>query len=189
MLSNNELQDSDEFNESEEDDVLVFSRKSKKRLLSTDSEESTAGYDETIIPEDAEAVATSTPLNDCPTIDALKNSVNESLECHRSEMKKLRNEERANNEEFLSVLHVLLTGENEIHENNDDGEPILWKGENLMSLYAGPEPSKFGRKLGMKMFGEKEFSLLKTHIIGPVRNRKDTRSAVPEDQRKIFESN
>ena len=176
MLSNNELQDSDEFNE-------------QKRLLSTDSEESTAGYDETIIPEDAEAVATSTPLNDCPTIDALKNSVNESLECHRSEMKKLRNEERTINEEFLSVLHVLLTGENENHENNDDDEPILWKGENLMSLYAGPEPSKFGLNLGMKMFGEKEFSLLKTVVIGSVRNRKDTRSAVPEDQRKIFESN
>ena len=189
MLSNNELQDSDEFNESEEDDVLVFSRKNRKKLLSTDSEESTAGYDETIVPEDAEAVTTSTPLNDCPTIDALMNSVNESLECHRSEMKKLRNEERANNEEFLSVLHVLLTGENENLENSDDAEPILWKGENLMSLYAGPEPSKFGRKLGMKMFGEKEFSLLKTHIIGPVRNRKDTRNAVPEDQRKIFESN
>ena len=155
MLSNNELQDSDEFNESEEDDVLVFSRKDRKKLLSTDSEESTAGYDETIVPEDVEAVAISTPQNDCPSIDALMNSVNESLECHCSEMKKLRNEERANNEEFLSVLHVLLTGEN----------------ENLVLR-----------------IGEKEFSLLKTHIIGPVRNRKDTRKAVPEDQRKIFES-
>ena len=111
------------------------------------------------------------------------------MECHHSEMKKLRNKERANNEEFLSVLHALLTGENENHEKSDDGESILWKGENLMSLYAGPEPSKFGRKLGMKMFGEKEFSLLKTHIIGPVRNRKNTRSALPDDQRKIFEIN
>ena len=56
-----------------------------------------------------------------------------------------------------------------------------------MGLYAGPEPSKFGRKLAVEMFGEKETSLLKTQIIGPLKGRREARTPVSEEARHAFE--
>ena len=59
----------------------------------------------------------------------------------------------------------------------------MWRDGNLLELFAGP--SKCGRKIAISMFGGRETSLLMTHIIGPVRNRKETRIPIVEEHRKV----
>ena len=63
----------------------------------------------------------------------------------------------------------------------------MWGDDNLLEIFAGPEPSKFGRKIAVSMFGGRKTSFLKTHIIGPVRNSKETRIPIVEEHRKVFE--
>ena len=72
-------------------------------------------------------------------------------------------------------------------DNSASHPEVIWNGKNLMGLYAGPEPSKFGRKLAVEMFGEKETSLLKTQYIGPLKGRREARTPVSEEARHDFE--
>ena len=72
-------------------------------------------------------------------------------------------------------------------DNSVSQPEVIWNGKNLMGMYAGPEPSKFGRKLAVEMFVEKETSLLKTQTIGLLKGRREARTPVSEEARHAFE--
>ena len=80
-----------------------------------------------------------------------------------------------------------MNGETPEVDNSVSHPEVIWNGKNPMGLYAGPEPSKFGRKPAVEMFGEKVTSLLKTQIIGPLKSRHEARTPVPEEARHAFE--
>ena len=116
-----------------------------------------------------------------------KRKIDETLSSYKSKLKQNRDEEKANNEGFVRVLSAVLNGETPEVDNSVSHPEVIWNGKNLMGLYAGPEPSKFGRKLAVEMFGEKETSLLKTQIIGLLKGRREARTPVPEEARHAFE--
>ena len=84
-------------------------------------------------------------------------------------------------------MNVVLSGKKPDIDNRTDRKARMWGVLNLLVVLAGPEPLKLGRKLAVGMFGCKETCLLTTHIIGPVRNRKETREPIYEEHRKTFE--
>ena len=116
-----------------------------------------------------------------------KRKFDETLSSYKSKIKQNRDEGKANNEEFVRVLNAVMNGETSEVDNSVSHPEIIWNAKNLMALYAGPEPSKFGRKLAVDMFGEKETSLLKTQIIGPLKGRHEARTPVSEEARHTFE--
>ena len=132
----------------------------------------------------------STPLDpERQEFELFKRRIDETISTHKANLKRFRDEGKANNEEFLNVLNIIVRGETPDFDNVTDHQEVLWNGENLMSLYAGPEPTKFGRQLAVKMFGAKDTCLLKTHIIGPVKGRRESRTPISEEGRKTFEGN
>ena len=165
----------------EPDAVIPSQRRQKSRATCLESSD-----EDEVIPN--ETIVHSTPLNsDRILFEDMKRKVNEKLVEHKSQLKRLRDEEKANNEEWLSVLSVVLSGKKPDIDNITDRNAMMWGDLNLLEVLAGPEPSKFGSKLAVAMFGSKEACLLKTHIIGPVRNRKETREPINEEHRKTFE--
>lgn len=98
-------------------------------------------------------------------------------------------QQRANHEEFLEVFRILNGGGNEdVDVNNSTSEePLLFRGKNLMEVYAGPGCSQFGRDLVKVMFGEEKDSYIMYYLIGKVRNRKGSRESCSEKIRKLFE--
>ena len=132
----------------------------------------------------------STPLDpERQEFELFKKRIDETITTHKANLKRFRDEEKANNEEFLNVLNIIVRGETPDFDNVSDHPEVLWNGENLMSLYAGLEPTKFGRQLAVKMFGAKDTCLLKTHIIGPVKGRHESGTPISEEGRKTFEGN
>ena len=55
------------------------------------------------------------------------------------------------------------------------------------AVVRGAEPTKIDRQFAVKMFGAKDTCLLKTHIIGPVKIRRESRTPMSEEGRKTFE--
>ena len=166
---------------SEQEDTVVTFRKTPKRksnvLSSSDEEELNLS-----------AVLHSTPIShERQEFEMFKRKIDETLSSYKSKLKQNRDEEKANNEEFVRVLSAVLNGETPEVDNSVSHPEVIWNGKNLMGLYAGPEPSKFGRKLAVEMFGEKETSLLKSQIIGPLKGRREARTPVPEEARHAFE--
>ena len=164
---------------SEQEDTVVTFRKTPKRksdvLSSSDEEELNLS-----------AVLHSTPIShERQEFEMFKKKIDETLSSYKSKLKQNRDEEKANNEEFVRVLSAVLNGETPEVDNSVSHPEVIWNGKNLMGLYAGPEPSKFGRKLAVEMFGEKETSLLK--IIGPLKGRREARTPVQEEARHVFE--
>ena len=143
------------YSSEQEDTVVTFRKTPKKKsnvLSSSDEEELNLS-----------AVLHSTPIShECQEFEIFKRKIDETLSSYKSKLKQNRDEEKANNEEFVRVLSAVLNGETPEVENSVSHPEVIWNGKNLMGLYAGPEPSKFGRKLAVEMFGEKETSLLKT---------------------------
>ena len=118
----------------------------------------------------------------------MKKKINMKIEENKSSSKRLRDEEKANNEERLRNLNSVVKGREPDSDNSTEHPTIKWGDDNLLEIFAGTEQSKFGRKIAVSMFGGRETSLLKTHIIGPVGNRKETRIPIVEEHRKVFES-
>ena len=118
----------------------------------------------------------------------MKKKINMKIEEHTSILKRLRDEEKANNEEWLRILNSVVKGREPDSDISTEHPPIMWREDNLLEIFAGPEPSKFGRKIAVSMLGGRETSILKTHIIGPVKNRNETRIPIVEEHRKFFES-
>ena len=114
--------------------------------------------------------------------------INMKIEEHKSSLKRLRDEEKANKQEWLRVLNSVVNGGESDSDNSTDHPTIMWGDDILLEIFAGPEPPKFGKKITISIFGGRETSLLKTHIIGPVKNRKETRIPIVEEHRKVFET-
>ena len=123
-----------------------------------------------------------------PVVDLFISSVDTVLEEHKNNLKQLRIKEKASNREFIDSLHHYMFGEGAAASNDRSASPVIVNGFNLMELQAGPEPSKFGRKLGKKMFGENSDCLLTTHMIGHQRSFSEMREKVDEHLEEAFES-
>ena len=106
---------------------------------------------------------------------------------HKSCLKKLRQEERANNEEFFALITYRKTGELPSSDNTTVYLPVIHEGINLMQIPAGHSAAKFGRHLGCAMYGKGDQCMLQNLMIGSHRRRKDTRTPVPEEERAKFE--
>ena len=162
----------------EPDAVIPSQRKPKCRatgLESSDEDEVNAN----------DTIVHSSPLNsDRVLFEDMKRNVNEKLVEHKLQLKRLRDEKKANNEEWLSVLSVVMSGKKPDIDNRTDRNAMMCGDMNLWVVSAGREPSKIGRKLAVGMFGSKDTCLLTTYIIGPVRNRKETREPIDEEHRK-----
>ena len=116
----------------------------------------------------------STPINlKKQEFENFKMRINDCIVSHKEKLKRIRDEEKANNEEMINVLNVVMKGKEPNVDNVSNHEAIMWNGKNLLELFAGPEPSRFGRQLAVKMWGSRKESLLKTKMIGPVRCRKE----------------
>ena len=123
-----------------------------------------------------------------PVVDLLNFSVDTVLEEHKNNLKQLRIKEKASNREFIDSLHHYMFGEGAAASNDRSASPVIVNGFNLMELQAGPEPSKFGRKLGKKTFGENSDCLLTTHMIGHQRSFSKMREKVDKHLEEAFES-
>ena len=134
---------------------IVIPRKAAKKvspLHSSDEEP----------PAEVTQCAQSTPLNPEPLMfENMKKKINMKIEEHKSSLKRLRDEEKANNEEWLRILNSVVKGREPDSDNSTEHPPIMWGGDNLMEIFAGPEPSKFGRKIAVSLFGGRETSLFK----------------------------
>lgn len=113
------------------------------------------------------------------------------LEQHRTMMNGLLKHFKAEKKEFLSILRAHL----EVHGspslpggvNNEETEPaIMYKGKNLLAIYAPEMPSLFGRELGRVLFGEGAACELTRTLIGAASNRKEARKACDEVRFNLF---
>ena len=178
----------------EPDAVIPSQRKQKCRATSLESSD-----EDEVNPNDT--IVHSTLLNSGRVLfEKMKRKVNKKPVEHKLQLKRLRDEEKANNEEWLSVLSVFMSGKKPDIDNCTDRNAMMWGYLKLLVVLAGPEPSKFARKFALEenvlskfgrklvMFGSKEICLPKTHnVIGPVRNRKETREPIDEEHRTTFE--
>ena len=135
----------------------------------------------------------STPIQTAVNSDA-GDSIESKLEAkwngvvkrHARALKEIRKIERQNNNEFLSVLSLQLTGE-QIDVCNVQTEAVMFQNKNLMALKAGADPGLFGRLLGKEIFGNKSECLLKYQMIGRERNYGNSRQPVDKELERIFE--
>ena len=89
---------------SEQEDTVVTFRKTPKRksdvLISSDEEELNLS-----------AVLQSTPIShERQEFEMFKRKIDETLSSYKSKLKRNRDEEKANNEEFVRVLNAVLNG-------------------------------------------------------------------------------
>ena len=185
---------------SSDEEVSLTAKKSAKRIVNwaSDSESQSDGEVETSDDEVNELDSTLVPnrSDDSVGLQAAKQSnsfqifkekltgmVNE----HKACLKRMRVEERADNEEFFALVSYSLTGELPTADNSTSYPPVVFNGINLMQIPAGASASKFGRNLGAVMYGKNEECKLQNLIIGAQRRRKDTRTQVPESERELFE--
>ena len=125
--------------------------------------------------------------NPLPT-EAEKTCAEKILENHQLRLAGILRENRANNRAFLTVTEILLNGATLPADNSKDAEPIMHEGVNLMKLFAGSEPSKFGRTLSKHIFGSGKTNKLANTLIAKSK-RKSTGIRNPCDQelREKFE--
>ena len=127
---------------------------------------------------------TSTPKQ-CSTINALGIRLDSLIDAHRSRLKHLRQELKADNLEFLTIVESELMGEN-VTYNNENLKPVIYKGRNLMDLVAGSDPCRFGRELAKALFGENENCLLQDYMIGQQRCKIKLRPRIDFALEKMF---
>ena len=155
----------------------------------------TAGTSKVTENSGVENFVSSTPLESQDSqgkkrmIEELERRLNEELNSQRKKLKAIRSKEKANNLEFLKVMSIELNCETLLPMN--DSEEVVWfqkDGEwiNLMTIYAGPQPSKFGRHLATKMFGKHDDCRLMVEMIGCERQSVLTRTPIPKEEEKLF---
>ena len=118
----------------------------------------------------------------------LKNNLDQMIVKHRQNLREIRRKEKANNNEFLSTMQHYLIGEKLVVDNSRSSNAVVVNDFNCMELQAGVEPSKFGRELAKKIFGEEENCQLITHMIGHGRNLVEMRPRVDLELELAFES-
>ena len=55
---------------------------------------------------------------------------------NKSKLKQTRNEEKANNEEFVRVLNAVFNGETPEVDSSVSHPEVIWNGKNQIGLYA-----------------------------------------------------
>ena len=78
------------------------------------------------------------------------------VEEHKDCLKRLRQKERADNDEFFALVSYNQTGELPSADNTTHYPPVIHNGINLMQIPAGASAAKFGRHLGGIMYGKDE---------------------------------
>ena len=107
--------------------------------------------------------------------NAFKRNFSRMVDEHKMSSKKLRQEERANDEDFFALVTYQKTDELPCADNTTVYLPVMHEGINLMQVPAGSSAAKFGRHLGCAMYGKGEQCKLQSLIIGAHRRRKDIR--------------
>ena len=121
------------------------------------------------------------------TFNVFKNKLTQMVAEHKACLRRMREQERADNEEFFALAMYQQTGELPSADNTTNYPPVMHDGINFMQIPAGASAAKFGRHLGCAMYGKNEDCQLQSLIIGAQRQRKDIRTQVPEDERAKFE--
>ena len=184
-------------NSSSEDEQPVAKRKSVEKRdngpLDSDSDSDfdlEMGSDEaetTLVPSNPNLLDRSQSSGNAGQIAAFKQKLSGMVNEHKSCLKRLRQEDRANNEEFFALVTYHKTGELPAADNTTAYEPVIHEGINLMLVPAGASAAKFGRHLACAMYGKGEECKLQNYIIGAQRRRKDVRLPVDEEERAKFE--
>ena len=94
---------------------------------------------------------------------------------------------KAHNNDFLSAIQHYLIDEKLLVDNSRSSNAVVLIDFNCMELQAGVEPSKFGRELAKKFFGEEENCQLITNMIGHGRNLVEMRPRVDLELELAFE--
>ena len=121
------------------------------------------------------------------TFHVFKNKLTQMVVEHKACLKRMREEERADNEEFFALAMYQQTGEFPSADNTTNYPPVMHDGINLMQIPAGASAANFGRDIGCARYGKNEDCQLQSFIIGAQRQRKDIRTQFPEDEREKFE--
>ena len=117
----------------------------------------------------------------------IKAKLDQMVKEHKATLERMREKERANNEEMFALITYRKSGDPASADNITKHPPVMHEGINLMQIPAGHSASKIGRHLAGAMFGNDEDCKLIGYIIGLKRRRKDNRIPVPEDERAKFE--
>ena len=123
-------------------------------------------------------------------VQQLENSLDELIKKHKEKLQKVRRQEKASNGELLKCVNLMLKGEELFVDNNDVRlDPAFQcNGENFLKIQAGPEPSKFGRVLAKKMFGDISECELQNKMLGPGRRNTEQRGRVDKLKKDVFDS-
>ena len=193
-----EMSDVDESSSSDEE-ITITGKKSAKRNVNwaSDSESQSDGeietsddevnkLDSTLVPSRSDDSAR-LPANQGCSFQIFKDKLTRMVNEYKACLKRMRVEERADNEEFFALVSYSLTGELPTADNSTSYAPVVFNGINLMQIPAGASASKFGRNLGSVMYVRNEECQLQNFIIVAQRRRKDTRTQVPEAEKELFE--
>ena len=84
-------------------------------------------------PAEVNQGAQSTPLNpERLMFENMKKKINTKIEEHKSSWKRLRDEKKANNEEWLRILNSVVKGTEPDSNNSTEHPPIMWRDGNLL---------------------------------------------------------
>ena len=86
--------------------------------------------------------------------ETFKRNLSRKVDEHKMSLKKLRPEERANDEEFFALVTYQKTSVLPPADNTTVYLPVMHEGINLMQVPVGSSAAKFGRQLGCVMYGK-----------------------------------
>ena len=142
----------------------------------------------TVMPENISLPeVTSDKVVPVDTFHVFKNKLNQMVAEHKACLKRMREQERADNDEFFALAMYQQTGELPSADNTTNYPTVMHDGINLMQIPAGASAAKLGRHLGCAMYGKNEDCQLQSFIIGAQRQRKDIWTQFSEDERAKFE--
>ena len=97
---------------------------------------------------------------------------------------------KAEKREFLNIWAAHLnvnTGRTEDPNNDDTSNcPLMYKGFDLMTLYASEKPSILGRELARRLFGQGEVCELILLILGKKTSRASGRKPCDHERYQLF---
>ena len=96
---------------------------------------------------------------------------------------------KAEKRQFLNIWSAHLkvnTSGTEVPNNAENSAPLMYKGFDLVTLYAPEKPSILGRELGRRLFGEGEKCELILLIIGKKTSRATGRKPCDDTRYQLF---
>ena len=116
-----------------------------------------------------------------------KREVDRIIAQHKANLKGIVEKEKQRNEEFINVMHYLKNGGTSIADNETQHPPVIKGGINLSQVPADENPSLFGRKLAVLMFGDKADCELRYKMIGKKSVRSGSRPLISKEDQEKFE--